>query len=149
MKPVFCYNDINITNLVYQSGNDRVIFLDYEWAGFSSVAYEIGYHLASVHSGTAKDLTGLMPTDSYVREWVSKYLRKKAQITGSGEMVSEYAISKLVHEVDVLMPITVFLVALICIRLASLPEKEDKLGFDYIGNGAARFDYYFKSKKEP
>ncbi|KAL4499350.1 hypothetical protein ABPG72_006936 [Tetrahymena utriculariae] len=39
---VFCHNDTNSTNLLFDNANKRIYFLDYEYAGYNYRAFEFG-----------------------------------------------------------------------------------------------------------
>jgi hypothetical protein len=52
------------------------------------------------------DLTDLMPSDSYLRRWIGKYLEKKAQNPDIFVMLPEDEVNNLVHQVKVVMPVS-------------------------------------------
>lgn len=41
---VFCHNDLLLGNVIYNSDNESVTFIDYEYAGMNYQAFDIGNH---------------------------------------------------------------------------------------------------------
>lgn len=43
---VFAHNDLLLGNILFDENEDKVIFIDYEYAGYNFQAYDIGNHFA-------------------------------------------------------------------------------------------------------
>lgn len=44
---VFCHNDVILPNAIYMENQNRVAFIDYEYAGYNYQAYDLAIHFTS------------------------------------------------------------------------------------------------------
>jgi ethanolamine kinase len=69
---VFCHNDIQIGNIIYNDEQDSVMFIDYEYGGVSYRGFDIGNHFCEF-AGFDLDYS-LYPDKEFRRTWLIKYL---------------------------------------------------------------------------
>ncbi|XP_064640167.1 ethanolamine kinase 2-like [Lineus longissimus] len=144
---VFCHNDLNMSNMIYFGDSGRMIFLDFENAGFNYPAFDIISHIVSSHTGTCVDPTPRMPTDDYILKWIQKYLEKR-KARGDIRDFKQKDVRTIFIQAKKTAPVTQFCLALCIIHIATLSIKDDNAHIDFLGIAAARLKYYFNNRDE-
>ncbi|XP_064642716.1 ethanolamine kinase 1-like [Lineus longissimus] len=102
MPIVFGHNDLSMTNLIFLPETGRMMFIDYEWAGMTYAAWDIGIHLAYSFVGLDTDPTGKLPERSCIARWATSYLDHLGAL--EGKTFSEKDRDTLVSNVEIILP---------------------------------------------
>lgn len=76
---VFCHNDIQVANIIYNSNTDSVSFIDYEYGSVSFRGFDIGNHFCEF-GGTQGDWTKF-PEKEFRLKWLFHYTSQDDTIT--------------------------------------------------------------------
>lgn len=74
---VFAHNDLLLGNVIYTREQERVTFIDYEYADYNYAAYDIGNHFTEFPGIDEADFS-LYPNREFQLKWLSVYLREFA-----------------------------------------------------------------------
>lgn len=77
---VYCHNDINPQNIIYNEDRGSVHFIDYEFAMYNYEHYEIASHFCESGADDAGFIK--FPEKSYQLDWMRYYLQCKAEQNG-------------------------------------------------------------------
>lgn len=73
---VFCHNDLNKPNVIFDESNDVITFVDFEYAGPNYLAFDLANWLCE----TQIELE-YFPSDSYCRRWIAIYIEEVEKLT--------------------------------------------------------------------
>ncbi|CAN8027066.1 unnamed protein product [Ixodes persulcatus] len=85
---VFCHNDLLVKNIIYQETEDKVIFIDFEYADNNYQALDIGNHFCEF-GGVAKFDTSLYPAREFQLSWLRHYLEEWYGLVGRGQVTDD------------------------------------------------------------
>lgn len=81
---LFCHNDLNKPNVIFDEFTDAVTFVDFEYAGPNYLAYDVANWLCE----TQIELE-IFPSDSYCRRWIAMYIESVEKLKRENEKVGE------------------------------------------------------------
>ena len=72
---VFCHNDVNKPNVIYDAATGNFTFVDFEYAGPNYLAFDLGNWLDEAEIELDR-----YPSDEYCREWLGMYLEEAKKL---------------------------------------------------------------------
>ena len=72
---VFCHNDVNKPNVIYDEATGNFTFVDFEYAGPNYLAFDLGNWL-----GETEIELDHYPSDEYCRQWLGMYLEEAKKL---------------------------------------------------------------------
>ncbi|XP_072519845.1 ethanolamine kinase 1 [Salminus brasiliensis] len=140
---VLCHNDLLTKNIIYNSAEGVVKFIDYEYADFNYQAYDIGNHF-NEYAGVNNVDYSLYPSQELQWDWLTEYLQSLRSCSGVDAAVTEREVQQLYIKVCKFSLASHF-----CWGVwALLQATYSTIDFDFSRYAAARFSYYFKKKEE-
>lgn len=80
---VFAHNDLLLGNIIYTESQNKVTFIDYEYAAYNYQAFDIGNHFAEFAGLDVADKSRY-PSKEFQLQWLREYLETwRAQDDGS------------------------------------------------------------------
>jgi ethanolamine kinase len=131
---VFCHNDIQVGNIVYDAENDAVRFIDYEYGCVSYRGFDIGNHFCEF-GGTNGDWTKY-PRREFQLQWFHNYL------LSSGQDPTPSLLETMYREVNAFSLASHFLWAIWALIQAEISDIE----FDYLNYAHSRLQEYYKNR---
>jgi len=133
---VFCHNDLNIPNIIYD-GSD-VMFIDVEYAGCSYAAFDVANHFVEFTGCDVEDLDYIKfyPKKEVQMQWIQAYLR-------------EYQGSCTEHEAEAFYDLVqkfALCSHLLWIGWALIQAKVSKIDYDFMGVAVKRLNEYKRMK---
>ncbi|XP_038161684.1 ethanolamine kinase 1-like [Cyprinodon tularosa] len=95
---VLCHNDLLTKNIIYNSQEGTVKFIDYEYADYNYQAFDIGNHFNEFAGVTDVDYS-LYPSQELQRDWLTAYLQSYKHSTGSKVTVTDAEVTRLYIQV--------------------------------------------------
>uniref|UniRef100_A0A8B9PP37 ethanolamine kinase n=1 Tax=Apteryx owenii TaxID=8824 RepID=A0A8B9PP37_APTOW len=143
---VLCHNDLLCKNIIYNSTEEHVRFIDYEYTGYNYQAFDIGNHF-NEFAGVKEVDYRLYPSKEIQLQWLRSYLQAYKQLTqedqgGRGAVVSEKELETLYVQVNKFSLASHFLWA--CWGL--IQDKYSTIDFNFLRYAKLRFKQYFKMK---
>lgn len=83
---VFCHNDLNKPNVIFNECSDVITLVDFEYAGPNYLAFDLANWLCE----TQIELEDF-PSDSYCRRWIAIYIEEVEKLKRENEQVGEAA----------------------------------------------------------
>ncbi|XP_053362551.1 ethanolamine kinase 1 [Clarias gariepinus] len=140
---VLCHNDLLIKNIIYNSEEGVVKFIDYEYADFNYQAYDIANHF-NEFAGVDNVDYSLYPSRELQWDWLSSYLQSLRTNSRVESHVTQGDVNTLYIQVCKFT-----LVAHLNWGMwALLQAKYSTINFDFLKYAAARFSHYFEMKDE-
>ncbi|KAL0125429.1 hypothetical protein PUN28_004508 [Cardiocondyla obscurior] len=136
---VFAHNDLLLGNVLYNSKQESVVFIDYEYTAFNYQAFDIANHFTEFAGFDEPDYS-LYPSESFQKMWLKEYL----QVYNMTTTVPENDIDKLYWQVTKFTPLPHFLWAI----WALIQSEHSHIDFDFLTYASIRFNEYFKWKEE-
>jgi ethanolamine kinase len=133
---VFCHNDVQVGNIVYDSIADSVCLIDYEYGCVSYRGFDIGNHFCEF-GGTNGDYSKY-PSRDFQFKWFRNYLRS------SGGEVTDQMLEEMYREVNAFALASHFFWSVWAIIQAEISD----IDFDYPRYAELRLSEYFSRKKE-
>ncbi|XP_075546973.1 ethanolamine kinase 1 isoform X2 [Dermacentor variabilis] len=140
---VFCHNDLLVKNIIYQEKQDRVIFIDFEYADNNYQALDIGNHFCEF-GGVEHFDSSLYPDRKFQLNWLQHYLDEWHRLAGRGESAST-------HDVEVLyVQVNKFALAscMLWCLWALIQSAHSTIKFDFLQFAMERLDMYKRHKAE-
>ncbi|KAJ8668303.1 hypothetical protein QAD02_009966 [Eretmocerus hayati] len=135
---VFCHNDLLLTNILYNERENKVTFIDFEYAAYNNQAFDIANHF-SEFAGVDNPDFSLYPDEEFQKSWLRIYLQTYKKTSD----VSEDDVADLYRQVNQFVLLTHFFWG-----CWSLIQSENSLiDFDFLEYAAIRFNEYFKRKQ--
>ncbi|XP_017578981.1 ethanolamine kinase 1 isoform X2 [Pygocentrus nattereri] len=91
---VLCHNDLLTKNIIYNSTEGAVKFIDYEYADFNYQAYDIGNHF-NEYAGVNNVDYSLYPSQDLQWDWLTEYLHSLKSSSGVDAAVTEREVQEL------------------------------------------------------
>ncbi|XP_060741763.1 ethanolamine kinase 2 isoform X2 [Tachysurus vachellii] len=135
---VLCHNDLLTKNIIYNSDEGEVKFIDYEYADFNYQAYDIGNHFNEFADYS------LYPTRDLQYDWLTVYLQSVQINNRVDSQITQREVNTLYVQVCKFSLASHLSWGL----WALLQAKYSTINFDFLKYAAARFSYYFKKKEE-
>lgn len=139
---VFCHNDLLVKNIVYQETEDKVIFIDFEYADNNYQALDIGNHFCEF-GGVEKFDTSLYPDREFQLRWLRHYLEEWYHIMDRGPVTDD--------DVELLyVQVNKFALASCMFwgLWALIQAAHSTIKFDFLQFAVERLDLYNKKKSE-
>ncbi|MEQ2229555.1 hypothetical protein ILYODFUR_020073 [Ilyodon furcidens] len=95
---VLCHNDLLTKNIIYNSFEGTVKFIDYEYADYNYQAFDIGNHFNEFAGVTDVDYS-LYPSRELQRDWLTAYLESYKHSTGREATVTDAEVTQLYIQV--------------------------------------------------
>ncbi|XP_060741764.1 ethanolamine kinase 2 isoform X3 [Tachysurus vachellii] len=140
---VLCHNDLLTKNIIYNSDEGEVKFIDYEYADFNYQAYDIGNHFNEFAGVNNVDYS-LYPTRDLQYDWLTVYLQSVQINNRVDSQITQREVNTLYVQVCKFSLASHLSWGL----WALLQAKYSTINFDFLKYAAARFSYYFKKKEE-
>ncbi|KAG7648424.1 Protein kinase-like domain superfamily [Arabidopsis thaliana x Arabidopsis arenosa] len=139
----FCHNDLQYGNIMIDEDTNAITIIDYEYASYNPVAYDIANHFcemaANYHSDTPHILDyTLYPGEEERRRFIHNYL------SSSGEEPKEHDIKQLLKDAEKYTLASHLFWGLWGI----ISEYVNKIDFDYAEYSRQRFKQYWLRKPE-
>ena len=133
---VFCHNDLNIPNIIYD-GSD-VTFIDVEYAGCTYAAFDIANHFVEFTGCDVEDLdyVRFYPKKELQIQWIQEYLRV---YQGSFDSTGVEELYDLVQKFTLCSH-------LFWIAWALIQAKVSTIDYDFLGAAIKRLDEYKRMK---
>jgi len=141
---VFCHNDLLVHNIVHNSDEQRIRFIDYEYASFNYQAFDIANHFAEF-AGVDEVDYNLYPNKQQMMAWLRNYIEENNEfhhIKSTDEEI-ESQTSKLYEQVNQFSMTPHLMWGL----WALVQAKCSQIDFDYKGYAVLRLTEYFNRKK--
>ncbi|XP_047658589.1 ethanolamine kinase 2 isoform X2 [Tachysurus fulvidraco] len=135
---VLCHNDLLTKNIIYNSDEGAVKFIDYEYADFNYQAYDIGNHFNEFADYS------LYPTRELQYDWLTVYLQSVYSNSRVDSQITQREVNTLYVQVCKFSLASHLSWGL----WALLQAKYSTINFDFLKYADARFSYYFKKKEE-
>ena len=140
---VFSHSDLNCPNLIYNSRDDSVTMIDFEFTGPNYLAFDIGNHFCEFAGVDNVDFD-LYPGEALQKLWIRMYLEEAARLRGEGlGAVTDAAVHLLYREANKFALVS----HLLWCVWALLQAHHSELDCDYLGYAGIRFAE-FQRKKE-
>uniref|UniRef100_A0A3B1JBC9 ethanolamine kinase n=1 Tax=Astyanax mexicanus TaxID=7994 RepID=A0A3B1JBC9_ASTMX len=91
---VLCHNDLLTKNIIYNSAEGVVKFIDYEYADFNYQAFDIGNHF-NEYAGVNNVDYSLYPSQELQWDWLTEYLQSLRSCSGVDAAVTEREVQEL------------------------------------------------------
>ncbi|XP_053486728.1 ethanolamine kinase 1 isoform X1 [Ictalurus furcatus] len=140
---VLCHNDLLTKNIIYNSDEGGVKFIDYEYADFNYQAYDIGNHF-NEFAGVNNVDYGLYPSRELQWDWLTVYLQSIKINSQVDSQVTQREVNTLYVQVCKFSLASHLSWGL----WALLQARYSTINFNFLKYAAARFSYYFKKKEE-
>ncbi|KAG7329451.1 hypothetical protein KOW79_007625 [Hemibagrus wyckioides] len=140
---VLCHNDLLTKNIIYNSDEDVIKFIDYEYADFNYQAYDIGNHFNEFAGVNDVDYS-LYPSRELQCDWLTVYLQNVRINSRVDSQITQREVNTLYVQVCKFS-----LASHLSWGLWSLLQaRYSKINFNFLKYAAARFSHYFKKKEE-
>ncbi|OIW08130.1 hypothetical protein TanjilG_06673 [Lupinus angustifolius] len=141
LKIGFCHNDLQYGNIMLQEKTNSVTIIDYEYASYNPVAYDIANHFSEMAANYHTETPHILDFSKYPdlkerRRFVSTYL------SSSGKQPSESEVEQLLNDVEKYTLATHLLWGVWGI----ISEHVNKIDFDYKEYAKQRFQEYWSRK---
>lgn len=140
---VFCHNDLLVKNIIYQEEQDRVIFIDFEYADNNYQALDIGNHFCEF-GGVERFDSSLYPEREFQLCWLRHYLDEWHRLAGRGEAASPRDVEVLYVQVNKFALASCMLWCL----WALIQAAHSTIKFDFLQFALERLDMYKRHKAE-
>ncbi|KAF6721542.1 Ethanolamine kinase 1 [Oryzias melastigma] len=140
---VLCHNDLLTKNIIYNSTENMVKFIDYEYADYNYQAFDIGNHF-NEFAGVADVDYSRYPSVALQRDWLTAYLESYKHNTGREVTVTEAEVTQLYIQVCKFSLASNFFWGL----WAILQSRFSSIDFDFQRYALMRLNYYFEKKEE-
>ncbi|KAG8007402.1 Ethanolamine kinase 1 [Nibea albiflora] len=138
---VLCHNDLLCKNIIHNSKEGHVRFIDYEYSSYNYQAFDIGNHF-NEFAGMAEADFGLYPSREMQMDWLKVYLQAYKLFTKKTEEVSPRELETLYVQVNKFALASHFFWGF----WALIQAKYSTIDFDFLGYAVLRFNQYFKTK---
>ncbi|KAJ3602972.1 hypothetical protein NHX12_030716 [Muraenolepis orangiensis] len=134
---VLCHNDLLCKNIIHNTKEGHVRFIDYEYSSYNYQAFDIGNHF-NEFAGMSELDYGLYPSREMQLEWLQVYLKAFRNT----EQVSARDLETLYVQVNKFALASHFFWGF----WALIQAKYSSISFDFLGYAVLRFNQYFKTK---
>lgn len=139
---VFCHNDLLVKNIIYQEKEDKVIFIDYEYANNNYQALDIGNHFCEF-GGVEKFDSSLYPDRGFQLTWMRHYLEEWYALTGRGP-VTDFDVELLYVQVNKFALASCMFWCL----WALIQAAHSTIKFDFLQFAVERLSMYYEKKDQ-
>ncbi|KAG0611795.1 hypothetical protein M758_7G165100 [Ceratodon purpureus] len=139
----FCHNDLQYGNIMLSEKDDAVTLIDYEYASYNPVAFDIANHFCEMTADYHCDEPHVLHPETFPSdEEQNRFLR--AYLEASGDAVSQADVDKLREEVKE------FVLAshLHWVLWGLLSALHQDVEFDFVGYSKQRFSIYKELKAQ-
>lgn len=136
---VFAHNDLLLGNVIYTAEQERVTFIDYEYADYNYAAYDIGNHFTEFPGIDEADFS-LYPNREFQLKWLAVYL--EAYLGRGG--ATEAAVERLFVQVNQFALASHFL----WLVWALIQAEHSSIDFDFLTFASNRYREYVRRKDE-
>ncbi|XP_014236321.1 ethanolamine kinase 1 [Trichogramma pretiosum] len=134
---VFCHNDLLLTNILHNEKENKVTFIDFEYAAYNFQAFDIANHFAEF-AGVDEPNYSLYPDEELQKIWLRFYLERFR----SNTHIPEEDVAILYEQVNNFVLLTHFFWG--CWAL--IQSQYSLIDFDFLEYAALRFNEYFRMK---
>ncbi|KAJ1994731.1 hypothetical protein H4R33_000154 [Dimargaris cristalligena] len=135
---VFSHNDLLSANIIYNRAEDKVSFIDHEYASYNYRGFDIGNHFAEFAGFDCQ--YNLYPDQAFQLTWLGHYLKA----ANDGQAATDDEIYELYREVNKFYLASHFYWALWAMVQAGFSD----IDFDYMNYAKLRFDEYYRRHDE-
>lgn len=136
---VFAHNDLLLGNVIYTEEQERVTFIDYEYADYNYAAFDIGNHFTEFPGIDLADFA-LYPNREFQLKWLKVYL----QAYSGKDEVSEMEVERLFVQVNQFALASHFL----WLVWGLIQTEYSTIDFDFLMFAYRRHKEYAKRKDE-
>ena len=140
---VFCHNDTVHRNLIYNSDDNSVTLIDFEYSGPNFLPFDIGNHFCEF-AGLDNMNYDLYPAEDLQKDWIRMYLEEAALLRGAdARSVTDAAVHTLYREANK------FALAshLFWCTWGLLEGHYSDIDFDYVQYAGIRFNEFQRRKE--
>ncbi|XP_011501489.1 PREDICTED: ethanolamine kinase 1 [Ceratosolen solmsi marchali] len=135
---VFCHNDLLLTNILYNQKENKVTFIDFEYAAYNIQAFDIANHFAEF-AGVENPDFSLYPDEELQKSWLRIYLETYKNTSE----ISEEDVTELYKQVNQFVLLAHFFWG--CWAL--IQSQYSLIEFDFLEYAALRLNEYFRKKQ--
>lgn len=136
---VFAHNDLLLGNVIYTAEQERVTFIDYEYADYNYAAFDIGNHFTEFPGIDQADYS-LYPNREFQLKWLAVYLEA---YLGKGR-ATEAAVERLYVQVNQFALASHF----IWLVWGVIQAEYSSIDFDFLTFASNRHREYLRRKDE-
>ncbi|XP_064480770.1 ethanolamine kinase 1-like [Ornithodoros turicata] len=140
---VFCHNDLLLKNFIYQEKEDKVIFIDFEYANNNFQALDIGNHFCEFCGVDGFD-SSLYPGREFQLKWLWHYLEEWYTLTGKGPTVTDLDVELLYVQINKFSLASCMFWCL----WALIQAAHSTIKFDFLQFAVERLTMYNEKKQE-
>lgn len=138
---VFAHNDLLLGNVIYTAEQERVTFIDYEYADYNYAAFDIGNHFTEFPGTTEVDFS-LYPGREFQLKWCRVYL--DAYLGRERGPATELDIERLFVQVNQFALASHFL----WLIWGLIQAEHSTIDFDFLKFSSNRYREFSKRKDE-
>ena len=140
---VFCHSDMNGLNLIYNSEEDAVTMIDFEFSGPNYLAFDIGNHFCEFAGLDTVDYN-LYPDEALQKLWIGMYLEEAARLKGEEPgSVTDAAVHLLYREANKFALVSHLFWCIWALLQGALSD----IDFNYVGYAGTRFAEFQRRKE--
>ena len=140
MDVVLSHNDLLPQNIIYNNQEDRIHFIDYEYAFYNYEAFDIACHFVE-YAGMGEPDYNLCPSRAEQLTWLRHFLETKAKGSSESAGVTDTDVETLYVQVNKCTCAALYMWGLWFLINSAID-------FDYLGHASIRFKEYFKRKEQ-
>ena len=147
---VFCHNDLLVKNIVFNSENSCVTFIDFEYSDYNYQAFDIANHFCEFAGVDTFDPT-LYPDKEFQIRWLRNYLETWLALKSRSPVATSIEKPYFDKEVEsIYNQVNKFSMAphLYWGLWAVVQSEHSTINFDFLGYGIQRLREYYKRKEE-
>ncbi|XP_027356832.1 probable choline kinase 2 [Abrus precatorius] len=137
----FCHNDLQYGNIMLEEESNSVTIIDYEYASYNPVAYDIANHFNEMASNYHSDTPHILDFSKYP-DLEERQRFVHAYLSSAGEKPSDSEVEQLLDEIEKYTLANHLLWGL----WGLISEHVNKIDFDYKGYAKQRFQEYWSRK---
>ncbi|WJX93046.1 hypothetical protein P8452_74617 [Trifolium repens] len=139
----FCHNDLQYGNIMLDEVTNSVTIIDYEYASYNPVAYDIANHFTEMAANYHTETPHVLDFSKYP-DFKERQRFVKTYLSSSGEQVSDSEVQQLLDEVEKYTLASHLLWGLWGI----VSGHVNKIDFDYKEYAKQRFQEYWSRKSQ-
>ncbi|XP_071840201.1 ethanolamine kinase 1-like [Apostichopus japonicus] len=140
---VFAHNDLLLANIIHDKQENKVYFIDYEYANYNFQAFEIGNHFDE-YCGVDEVDYNLYPEKEHQLKWIREYLKAWNELNKIAEPITDLQVEKLYVLANKFSLAAHFFWG----TWGLIQAHNSTIDFDFLDYGIARFNEYFKNKEK-
>lgn len=138
---VFTHNDLLLANVIYDDLENKISFIDYEYASYNYQGFDIGNHFDEF-AGVEEVDYSLYPDKEFQLKWLREYLKAWHEFNNISDPVTDQEIEKLYVIANKFSLASHFFWG----TWGLIQAHNSTIDFDFLGYAITRMNEYFKNK---